>query len=205
MHAQRATLSERARLVPRARDARHAARGHTWAAKAPVRAKSMPPSLWWAGSMGPSGPRGHPVGASISQGQNSFYGEERRPGQAGFALRCKVLPKREGTSHAFPSRAHSAWLFAPSFAFAARPPHAAEKWASAESNTRASTRVLLRVVSGQPQEDNCILQGTVLPPGIIPERTRARSTRVHRQREFRVMFASRIGGAADPSARRGSF
>jgi len=158
--------------------------------------------------MGPRRPRGHPAGGSISQGQNSFYGLEPCPGtrySAWLALRCKVLPKREGTSHAFPSRAHSAWLFAPSFAFAARPPHAAEKWASAESNTRASTRVLLRVVSGQPQEDNCILQGTVLPPGIIPERTRARSTRVHRQREFRVMFASRIGGAADPSARRGSF
>jgi len=78
-------------------------------------------------------------------------------GTAGLALHCKVLPKREGTSHAFPSRAHSARL-SPSLAFAARPPHDAEKWASAESSTRTSTRVLLRVVSRQPQEDNLTLQ-----------------------------------------------
>jgi len=127
--------------------------------------------------MGPRRPRGHPVGASISQEQNSFYGEERRSDLAGLALHCKVLPKREGTSHALPSRAHSARL-SPSLAFAARPPHDAEKWASAESITRTSTRVLLRVVSRQPQEDNLTLQANSVSSRFLSRaQTRAKHTR----------------------------
>lgn len=131
----------------------------------------------------------------------------RSVAQVRLGLRCAVKFCRREKGQATPSRrAHTRHGFLRRVSRLRPDRHTQRKSGQARSPVRARQRACYCAsFRDNRRRTTAFCKGTVLPPGIIPERTRARSTRVHRQREFRVMFASRIGGAADPSARRGSF